>query len=532
MALRKARPVVWTPSGVSDCSDGGNVFKGAMTALQDLVPDPSTKGIYVPRPAAVQLTDFSGSGISNPGFISALKIVGDTAYGFVSTTSPGGKDVPFIYNIATGTFTSISGITSGNTPDSVATTGTWTPPTIAVIGTKVIFTHPNFTAGSPFGVLDISGAPTWTATNTSPNALPGVPTAVENFASRAYFAVDNFLYFSDNLAPDTITNATQSLTIGDESPVIGLGKIPLSSVTAGSVEALMAFKEATINQITGDVALNTLLNSEVATGIGTRSPLSITPTPYGLMFVSQFGLRNISIGGEMSGIVGADGGGVSVPFINAVEPSRIAAGFNVHTYRVNVQNSNIPTLPYQDWWYNSDLKSWTGPHTFPASLIDKYKGSFIMTPQGINAELWQSDIVPNDASSYIENGNQIEFLYQTALMPDGPTMNEWCVIESTLGLQFSKVGGTVNFFCQDEDGVLLNSASKTIDVTASVWGTTSWGTSQWGGDVTNYQQIQIPWSDPLVFSQASFGATGNAVSGLKIGAISNRFQQLGWMRQR
>lgn len=532
MALRKQKPVVWTPSGVSDGSDGSNVFKGAMTALKDLVPDPSTKGVYVPRPASTLLTDFSGSGISSPGFISAAKVVGDTVYGFVATSSPSGKDIPFIYNIATDSFTSISGITAGNTPDSVSDTGTWTPPTIAVIGTTVVFTHPNFSLANPIGFLDISGAPSWTASNTSPNTLPDVPVAVENFASRAYYSVGNTEYFSDNLAPDTITNATQSLTIGDESPIVGKGKIPLSSVTAGSVEALMVFKEATIHQITGDAALNTLLNSEVATGIGTRSPLSITPTPYGLMFISQFGLRNISIGGEMSPIIGADGGGVSVPFINAVEPSRISGAFNVHTYRVNTQNSFIPTLPFQDWWYNTDLKSWTGPHSFPASLVQPYEGTFVMTRQGGGAELWQSDIVPTDASSYIENGEQLEFLYQTILLPDAPSLMEWAVHESTIGLQFSKVGGTVNFFCQNEDGVLLNSASKTIDVTASVWGTTSWGTSQWNGDVTGYQQIRIPWSEPLIFSQASFGCTGNAVNGLKIGAISNRFQQLGYMRQR
>ncbi len=532
MALRKQKPIVWVPSGVTDAVDAANVLQGAMRNLVNLVPDPSTRGIYVPRPASVLLTDFSTSGISNPGFIPAYKVVGDKVYGFIATSSPGGKDVPFIYNLDSGTFTAISGITAGNTPASESSSGTWIPPTIAVVGTTVIFTHQGFLSGAPVGFLDISGAPSWTAAQTSVNPLPGVPVAVEEFANRAWYSVGNTEYFSDNLVPDTITNATQSVTIGDDSVIIGKGKIPLSSVTAGSVEALMVFKAKSINQITGDIALNTLLNSEVATGIGTLSPLSIQPTPFGLMFTSQHGIRNISLGGDVSPVIGADGAGISVPFINSLEPSRISAGFNINTYRVNTQNSFIPTLPFQDWWYNTDLQNWSGPHTFPAALVEPWAGSFVITPQGIDNQLWQSDIVPLDSSSYIENGVTIEYLYETVLSPSGSTMNEWSIVESSVGLQFSKEGGTVNFFAENEDGDLLANASKTIDVNFSAWGVTSWGQSQWGGDITLYQDIRVPWPNILSFSQATFSASGNAVNGFKIGSWSNRYQARGDMRLR
>jgi len=75
----------------------------------------------------------------------------------------------------------------------------------------------------------------------------------------------------------------------------------------------------------------------------------------------------------------------------------------------------------------------------------------------------------------------------------------------------------------------LDQVSETIVVNASVWDTTDWGTSQWGGNVTNYQQIRVPWTVPLVFSQAAFGSTGEAVNGFKIGVWSNRYQMLGYM---
>jgi hypothetical protein len=531
MVLNNQQPVTWDPVGVSDTVDGSNVFKGAMEALQNLVPDPSTKRVFVPRPAAVQLTDFSTSGIASPGFISAQKVVGDRVYGLISTSSPSGKDIPFVYDILNDTFVTVSGITSGNTPDSVPTTGGWTPPTLDVIGSKIIFTHPNFTPAAPIGILDISSpaSPAWSSGNTAPISIPGVPKAVVNFAGRAYYAFENDTLFSDILEPTVVTDATQVLTIGDDSEITGFGKMPLKSLTAGSLEALFVFKAKSINQITGDEALNSLLNSEVATGIGTESPLSIAATPQGLYFISQHGLRNISPGGEVSPVIGADGSGVSVPFINSTEVTRISAGFNINTYRVNTQNSFIPTLPYQDWWFNTDLGIWTGPHTFPASLVEPYEGTFIITPQGIEGELWQSDIVPLDSSSYIENGEQLEFLYQTSLLPDAPTMNENAVIESSVGLQFSKVGGTVNFFCLDEDNGQLNLVSKTVDVSASFWDITEWGAGFWGGSVTNYQHIRIPWSRPLVFGQAKFGASGNAVNGFKIGGWRNRYQFLGYM---
>lgn len=531
MALNNQQPIAMNPVGVSDTSDGSTVFAGAMTALTNLVPDPSTANVFVPRPAATLLTDFSTSGISSPGFISALYISGDIAYGMIATDTPLGKDVPFVYDIAGDTFISISGITSGNTPDSVSSTGAWIPPTIAVVGTKVVFTHPNFDSLVPVGFLDISTptAPVWSAGNTAPRALPDVPRAVHEFAGRAYYAVGNTSYYSDILDPEARASSDQSITHGDDSDIIGYGSVPLTSTNSSNIEALMIFKPKIIFQVTGDAALSTLLNTEMAAGIGTESPLSVTSTPGGLMFISQHGLRVVDVRGDVSPVIGADGKGVSVPFINSLEPSRISAAFNINTVRINTQNSSIPTLPFQDWWYNTDLGVWTGPHGFPASLVQPYGGTFVITPQGVEGQLYQSDIVPLDSSSYVENGQTLEYLYQVSLSPDSPTMNEVCVLETSVGIQFSKVGGTVNFFCQDENGTLLDQVSETIVVNASVWDTTDWGTSQWGGNVTNYQQIRVPWTVPLVFSQAAFGSTGEAVNGFKIGVWSNRYQMLGYM---
>lgn len=531
MALRKAQPITWTPTGCVDAVDGSTAPRGGMSSLSNLVPDPSTSGIFVPRPAAINKTYFSTSGIATPGFISAMIVVGDRVYGMISTSSPSGKDVPFVYDLAAGTFVTVTGMLSGNTPTSPATSGAWTPPTMAVIGTKVMVTHPGFSGSNKIGWIDIStpASPTWSAGNTTTTLLPSVPVAVFNFNDRAWYAVGNTLYYSDVLVPTTITSSTQSVTCGDSSDIKALGGMPITTTQGGVLQSMMVFKSKAIFQITGDAALFTLLNNAIAAGIGTDAPLSLAPSPLGLFFISQHGLRLISLDGQISEPIGAEGQGISVPFINAYVPSRICAAFNVNTVRITVQNQNIPTLPVQEWWFNTDLKSWTGSHTFPASLIAAWGGTFIMTPNGINNSLWQSDIVPLSTSSYIENGNQLTFGYAPALLPLTGGMNMNAVIETSIGVEYSQTGGTLNFSAVDENGNLLDLVTKSVTVSAAVWGTSTWGSGNWGGSVQDYQQMRISWSKPLVFNQMIVGVNGNAVTGFRIGTMCFRYQQLGYM---
>jgi hypothetical protein len=142
-----------------------------MLQLANLVPNPDTMDQWVPRPGSVQLTSFPG--FNTPGFISALFVLGDIAYGMIATARNAGKDEPFAYNIATNTFETISGITNANTPTSPATTGDWTPPIIDVIGSKVVVTHPGFAGGGAgffFGWFDISGFTDNSVTGTTHNS--------------------------------------------------------------------------------------------------------------------------------------------------------------------------------------------------------------------------------------------------------------------------------------------------------------------------------------------------------------------------
>src|SRR3970040_347523 len=116
----------FSPTGLSDAEDAANVFDGACASLINLIPKPSSRNLWVPRPAQTIMTEFPG--FTTPGFISALKVIGTRAYGMIASGLNPGKDEPFCYEIEAGTFVTITGITNPNTPASPSTSGTWTPP--------------------------------------------------------------------------------------------------------------------------------------------------------------------------------------------------------------------------------------------------------------------------------------------------------------------------------------------------------------------------------------------------------------------
>jgi hypothetical protein len=152
MPLRNARAVTFRPQGVSDAVDGSSAFPGALTAAADLIPSMHTKNVWVPRPAAFPYLDFG-----RPVTGEELLIIGNKIYGFVTSARFPAHSEPFAYNIETRAFIPISGVTVGNTPVSAPATGDWTPPTSAVVGAYILFTHPGFALPNAFGWLDMTG---------------------------------------------------------------------------------------------------------------------------------------------------------------------------------------------------------------------------------------------------------------------------------------------------------------------------------------------------------------------------------------
>lgn len=506
-----------------------------MSILQNLIPDPSTTKIWECRPAAIKLTSFAG--FTTPGFVSVMKVVGNVIYGMLSTGRNAGNDEPFAYNILLNTFTTISGVTAANTPTSPATSGAWTPPTMDLIGTKLIVTHPGFTGagGVFFGVLDISNpaSPAWSGNNlTGAIVFTTVPSFVRNFNGRAYYIVNPAsgtpsVVFSDVLVPTNVTNASQALTFGDTVQLTALGALALFNQLGGIVQSLMVFKGASnIYQITGDAALSNLTLNTLAITTGTFAPSSLAQTPQGLAFMAPDGFRLIDFDARISDPIGVDGQGVTVPFIFSNQPTRVAATSSGSVLRATTQNNNAFSAPFQEYWYDMARKVWHGPHTFPASLIQPYSNTFVMTPVGVTASLWQSDPVQSVTSTFVENGNQMVYDFRTPQLPDSEQMANICVTEATLDAQLSAASPTFTATFLDQFGSAIDAVSVSTPGAQTIWGSFTWGVGTWLGTPVAYTVHQLPWHKPLVFTDGILDIQGNCASGTKIGAIHLRYQVL------
>ena len=556
MTLRRTQPYPFSPAGVSDALDSSNVMKGAMTSLQNLTPYPGTKNLWGCRPAAINIADYSliggafSSGFSSgfqlglpgAGFISCFKVIGNVVYGLMKSTTFAGKDYPFAFNLVTNVNISVTGATAANTPNSPATTGDWTPPTMDLIGVKLVVTHPGFTgAGNVFfGYFDISNplASVWYGTNTTGAiVLTTVPTAVKQFGQRAYFAINPSagqpsVVASDVLTATVVTNAGQVLTFGDNEQLTALGALPLDNQSGGIVQSLIVFKGVSnIFQVTGDYALASgwAINA-MNTATGTLSPLSVCSTPMGLAFISPEGLRLIDFNAHISPPIGDAGNGVTSAFIYALEPSRTCAAANANVIRITAKNGAVAGTPVQEYWYHINRQCWSGPHTLPASWIQPYKGTFIEAAYGVNHILFQSDVAQSSTSTFVENGTQMTFSWQPVMLPDTQQMCENNVLEATINMALA-ANVSIGVSALDQNGSVLDSVVITPSGAATLWGAFQWGQAQWLGAANALYPRELQWSTPIVFRRLTVLATGNCASGFLIGDMFLRYEQLGYLQQ-
>lgn len=539
MALRGGKPIRFTPQGLCDAFDSTNTFQGACTSLQNLVFDQGNPELIVSRPGVVLLTNFPG--FTTPTYVSGFIAVGTMIYGMVSTGLNAGHDQPFAYNILTNTFVTISGITSANTPVSPSTSGAWTPPTFAVVSTDIIVTHPGFSGTSnAFGVINIStpATPSWVATNTATNPLPAPPSAVANFNNRAYYAVGNVLYFSDVLAPVTRTNATQSVTLGDTTPVTALSGLPVTTTSSGVVGALIAFKASQVWQITGDPTTNTLALNFLTLTTGTQAPRSVVQIPFGIVFAASDGPYTLSFLGSVVKLTKQDGplGGeadIQLPFQNTTTPSRMAATFAANVYRVCIPTELNGIAATNDYWFDIGRRRWNGPHTFPYDCAAQVLNYSVISSPARGAALFQSQSIPSLSTVYTDNGTPITVNLMSSSFPKTQNMAEIQVVESTIELASSGAAVQYNITAVSTQNTPLNSCAITTPQFGKTWGSGwVWGDGTlWSSSVNIPLVYQIPWTSTLVFQKMALNVTATAQSNLSIGTFFARYQETGFTLQ-
>ncbi len=535
MGTRGEQSQRWIPRGVADTVLGDDSPPGAMASLQNLIHDPTTPGSFVCRPANTALINFS-SLPGNPGAAGVCPVayqVGNIIYGLVSITTGtyAGYDLPFAYNVTTGAFLTVSGITTSNVPVSQATSGAWTPPQMTLTGIDLVVTHIGFPggAGNYFGYFNVTNPilPSWAAGNTTGNALPSVPQACGTFNNRTRLACGSVVYYTDTLNLN-MTASNQSQTIGDYTPVTVLAPLPTSSSALNITQGLLAFKLTSTTLITGDPTTSNLGSNQISSSVGTAAPRSVVSTPNGVYFMANDGIRNINFFGQMS-IPDED---LANPFINAVTPSRVVACFNGDIYRICVQNGAKTTTPFEDYWYDFKRKGWSGPHTFRYDTIVPINNDFALSRNDVIGKMWNSYSVQGQGgfgNTFTENASPLVFNYQTPPMMDLNNMYANCVIRTTLEVGVPAEGQTYNFTMQNESGNQLASASITEGSNEAIWGSFLWGGADWGASTSGLAPISIPWNSTCISNRFVFQASGNSSLGFKIAGLRNGYKKLNYL---
>ncbi len=382
--------------------------------------------------------------------------------------------------------------------------------------------------------------PLWGAGDTNTNQLPSVPVGVAQYNGRAYFVCNyDGIPLSDSLFPCIRSFANQALATNDGLASTAIGPLPLNSLLGGVVQSLIVFEGISkMQQITGDPTTNNLAMNELPVATGTLAPNSIFTWNQGLGFISPEGFRNIGFTAQVSDPIGDHGMGVTTPFIYAVEPSRIAAAANADTIRFTVENDIVPSQPWQEWCFDITRKVFFGPHTWVSGLIQNWKNTFVVTPQGAGNSplagqygLYRSDIFPSRSSSYVENGAQLSWAATTTLLPDNSAMAENAIVEATVALAIPN-HDQINVYFVNEAGVLLSAARPIFgSVIDPLWGQVIWGEFTWGPGRGFLRQYPIFWDRPLVFKQGQVLVNGQSGLGMVFGNVYLRYQILGYLMQ-
>lgn len=540
MPIHKGYPVRFSPKGLADAFDATDVFPGACRILQNLIFDQGNPEIMVARPGVgTALTSFGG--FTTPTFVSLQASVGTLVYGWVSSALTAGKDQPFCYNLLTSSFVAITGVTANNVPTSPATSGAWTPPTMAVIGVKLILTHPGFpdAGGHKFGVIDITNPalPVYSSSNVATNDLPGVPTSVSNFNNRAYYSYKNGEYYSDVLDPLTATNAGQVVTLGDTTPILAQNGLPITTSSAGVVQSLIVFKEGSIWQITGDAATagNPLASNFLTLTTGCSAPRSIVQTPLGIIFAAvdaPYLVNSFGAVGPLTNSAQVGEADIQQPFNNAQTPSRMAATFAGSVYRLCMDTVIDGQIATNDYWFDFHRKRWNGPHNFKYDCACQVGNYTVLSSAAKGAKLYKGEITQTLQSVFNDAGTALSTHLQSASLPKTGHMFQKQVIESTQELNSSGVANTFTITALDELGNTLNSVSITTPNAVAVWGVGVWlGGGLWTAAQNTPYTYTVPWTLPLVFQKFIIDIIATSALNQAIGTHFSRYSDAGYTNQ-
>ncbi len=92
--------------------------------------------------------------------VTCLTVVGNLIVGMMNDPAGSGYDIPFVYNLQSNSFETVTGVTVGtNTPTSPSGAGAWQPPHVEMVGYYALIAHPGYTQQTSsmfFGAVDLA----------------------------------------------------------------------------------------------------------------------------------------------------------------------------------------------------------------------------------------------------------------------------------------------------------------------------------------------------------------------------------------
>lgn len=145
--------------------------------------------------------------------------------------------------------------------------------------------------------------------------------------------------------------------------------------------------------------------------------------------------------------------------------------------------------------------------------------------------LYQTDVLPSSTDTYIEFGDQMSWDYETALLPDNQHNRNNSMIVTTLDMAFIGNTPVVSVEFTDSGGNQLGAAAIQPNGALSIWDVSKWDQAPWDGVALPLSPYQIPWTQPIVFKQGQFSASGLSFAGFKIGTLYMEYSILGYVSQ-
>lgn len=535
MPIRNSMPVQFLPSGITDATDQSSSFQGSCQIISNLVFDRINRGAVIARPGVTTKTSFTG--FNTPGVVSVAYASGTLIFGMIGSAANPGFDEPFCYDTVANAFIAVTGVTALKVPATQSTSGDWTPPTMDSIGIYIVVTHPGFSGANFFGWFDVTNpaAPAWNAGNTTTNALPAVPLWVAQFNGRAYFGIKNAVYFTDSLALSiSNTNFAGVLTIDDKSSTTAAAGLPMGQTSGSILQSLLIFKQASVWQISGDIAITTnpLSLNRIAENVGCVSPRTIQSTPIGVLFIANDGPRMVNLNGAVSYLQVRDGvtPDIVAPFATATNTSRMVGCYSNGIYRVcldGVISRWDSSYTSQDYWYDFIFQRWTGPHTFDYHCAVGVLNVFYIASNSMPGKIFSSAVAADTNTLYQDVGSDMA-CELVACAIEGSPMTMSAVIESTVELAGAGAGISYYISMYDDKNNNLSPATIKLFDVSPLWGAVKWGQFSWRSSIKNSQVFTIPWVNPVVFKKMILSVRVIAAKNVSVKAAFFRVQTLGY----